>query len=68
MRFKAETREDHIFDAAEGEERTLVARQGRLAAWPGSLVQVVERLRTVRRQARTGAETLKDLVEEGRRF
>lgn len=74
--FEAKTHLAQLLDAVEAGERILITRHGKPAALlapppaarPGTVAQVAERLRAVRAQTRPGAEGLKDLIEEGRRF
>jgi len=74
--FEAKTHLAQLLDAVEKGERVLITRHGRPAALLvppagvrcGTVAQVAARMRALRAQTRPGAESLKDLVEEGRRF
>lgn len=74
--FEAKTHLAQLLDAVEKGERVLITRHGKPAAMLvppvgarlGNVAQVAERMRALRAQTRPGPESLKELVEEGRRF
>ncbi len=79
--FDAKNRLSHLLTLVERGQRVFITRRGRrvalltraedadalAAARPGDLQDLGERFRAVREAARPGPESLRQLVEEGRR-